>query len=134
MLSKQAAAAVISRLESAGAPAAAASAVHSTSPKRRAWDAHLMAALEAGADWTEYGVYAAGTCLAGLLDKVHVYDPDVMLYDPGLQEDGSGFRSPAVMAKAFDPGGRNVFVVLQSIGGSDAVQAAAAMYPHLKPV
>jgi hypothetical protein len=48
--------AVISRLESAGGT--------------RAWDAHLMAALEGEADWTEYGVYAAGTCLAGLLDKV----------------------------------------------------------------
>lgn len=133
-MSKEAAAAVISRLESAAAAAAAARAAHSTNPNRRAWDAHLMAALENGADWTEYGVYAAGTCLAGLLDKVHVYDPDVRLYDPDLQEDGSGFRSPAVMSRAFDPDGRNVFVVLQSIGGSDAVQAAAAMYSHLKPV
>jgi hypothetical protein len=39
------------------------------------------------------------------------------LYDPALQENGSRFKDPAAMARAFDPGGEDVFVVLQSIGG-----------------
>ena len=53
-----------------------------------------------------------------LLDEVHVYDPGVRLYDPDLQEDGSGFKDPAVMARAFAPGGsQDIFVA----GTSDAL-------------
>jgi hypothetical protein len=63
---------------------------------------------------------------------VHVHDPSVRLYDPNLQEDGSGFGDPAVMSRAFDVNGPDIFVVLQSIGGSDAAQAAAALHDHLQ--
>ena len=91
-------------------------------------------------DWTEYGVYAAGTCLEGLMDEVHFADPHVRLYDAALQEDGSKFKDGAAMARAF--AGKKgsgagvgddapVFAVLQSIGGSDAMEAATALYPHL---
>ena len=103
------------------------------------WDAYLFRALEGGLDWTEYGVYAAGTCLEGLMDEVHFADPHVRLYDAALQEDGSKFKDGAAMARAF-AGKRErasagddapVFAVLQSIGGSDAMEAATALYPHL---
>ena len=104
------------------------------------WDAYLFRALEGGLDWTEYGVYAAGTCLEGLMDEVHFADPHVRLYDAALQEDGSKFKDGAAMARAF--AGKKgsgagsgddapVFAVLQSIGGSDAMEAATALYPHL---
>lgn len=74
VMSREAAEAVISRLESAASRSGPAA---NSSRASSAYDAHLMAALETGADWTEYGLYAAGTCLAGLLDKVHVHDPSV---------------------------------------------------------
>ena len=120
VLSKEAALAVIRRLGAAA-------------DRGKRWDQHLMAALDAGADWTEYGLYAAGACLEGLLRDVHVHDPATRLYDPLLQEDGSWFRDSAAMARAFDPHGADVFVVLQSIGGSDAAEAAAALHPHVTP-
>jgi len=102
------------------------------------WDAYLISTLESGLDWTEYGLYAAGTCLSGLLDEVHVLDPLLRLYDPGLQEDGSRWRNPGAMKRAFSYEGNGqikyLFMVLQSIGGSDVVQAVSALHPHLKPV
>ena len=129
VMSKRAALAVISKLQDIAAAAKRGSFIATQS-----WDAYLMSALETGADWTEYGLYAAGTCLAGLLEEVHVHDPNVRLYDPELQEDGSAYTDQQRMARAFDPEGKDLFVVLQSIGGSNAVEAAAAMYAHVKPV
>ena len=104
------------------------------------WDAYLFRALEGGLDWTEYGLYAAGTCLEGLMDEVHFSDPHVRLYDAALQEDGSKLKDGKAMARAFagkkgsGAGGGDdapVFAVVQSIGGSDAMEAASALYPHL---
>ena len=95
---------------------------------KRGWDEYLFSALEDGLDWTEYGLYAAGTCLDGSFNRHHVVDPKVRLYDAALQEDGSKFMDPKVMNEAFGP---NPFVVVQSIGGSDATSAADALYSHL---
>ena len=95
---------------------------------KRGWDEYLFSALEDGLDWTEYGLYAAGTCLDGSFNRHHVVDPKVRLYDAALQEDGSKFMDPKVMNEAFGP---NPFVVVQSIGGSDATSVADALYSHL---
>ena len=95
---------------------------------KRGWAEYLFSALEDGLDWTEYGLYAAGTCLDGSFSRYYVVDPSVRLYDAALQEDGSKFMDPKVMNEAFGP---NPFVVLQSIGGSDATSAADALYSHL---
>lgn len=128
MLSTRAARATMSRLER-------------VSNDGERWDAYLFRALEGGLDWTEYGLYAAGTCLEGLMDEVHFSDPHVRLYDAALQEDGSKFKDVKAMARAFagkkgsgaGGGGDDapVFAVVQSIGGSDAMEAASALYPHL---
>eukprot|EP00588_Corethron_pennatum_P012408 CAMPEP_0194273958 /NCGR_PEP_ID=MMETSP0169-20130528/7177_1 /TAXON_ID=218684 /ORGANISM="Corethron pennatum, Strain L29A3" /LENGTH=483 /DNA_ID=CAMNT_0039017051 /DNA_START=113 /DNA_END=1564 /DNA_ORIENTATION=- len=132
VLSKRAAVATLERLERAAA-AVVRPGMH--------WDEYLMNTLETGLDWTEYGLYAAGTCLSGLLEEVHVLDPSLRLYDAGLQEDGSRWSDPGALRRAFASGGntghgrrKNLFVVLQSIGGSTPVQAMTALYPHLKPV
>jgi hypothetical protein len=122
VLSAAAAAAVTAALGRVGAGA------------EQAWDHYLMAALDSGADWTEYGLYAAGTCLDGLLDQVHMIDPAIRLYDPVLQEDGSRVTNATVTSMAFDPRGRDVFVVLQSIGGSDAAKIAQVLHMHMKAV
>ena len=104
------------------------------------WDLYLISTLESGLDWTEYGLYAAGTCLSGLLEEVHVADPLVKLYDAELQEDGSKWK-PEDMKKVFSSKGslehdsiKFVFMVLQGIGGSNVVQAVSALYPHIKPI
>lgn len=128
VMSKRAAVATLERLEQTAA-AVLRPGMH--------WDEYLMNTLETGLDWTEYGLYAAGTCLSGLLEEVHVLDPSVRLYDAGLQEDGSRWRDPGTLQRAFASGGHGkqyLFMVLQSIGGSTPVQAVAALYPHLKPV
>ena len=73
------------------------------------------------------------------MDEVHFADPHVRLYDAALQEDGSRFRDGAAMARARGKKGSGAGVgderpsspVLQSIGGSDAMEAATALYPHL---
>ena len=69
-------------------------------------------------------------CLEGMQEEVHYRDPKLRLYDAPLQEDGSRFRDPAAMSRAFDADAP-VFLVLQSIGGSDAAGAAEAVWPHL---
>lgn len=94
------------------------------------WDERLFRTLDEGLDWTEYGMYAAGACLEGMQEEVHYRDPKLRLYDATLQEDGSRFRDPAAMSRAFDADAP-VFLVLQSIGGSDAAGAAEAVWPHL---
>jgi hypothetical protein len=106
------------------------------------WDARLFASLDAGLDWTEYGLYAAFACLEGTFEDVHVIDATDRLYDAGLQEDGSKFANLDRMKSAFGVfandgieksvrASRSLFVVVQSIGGSDPRSAARAVAPFL---
>jgi len=113
------------------------------------WDARLFRSLDSGLDWTEYGVYAAFLCVEGTFHETHFVDPTRELYDAKLQEDGSKFANPNAMRAAFgrdgdgDGGRKNkgsgavktekqtLFVVVQSIGGSDPVGAARAVKPFI---
>ena len=111
--------------------------------KETRWDARLFRSLDSGLDWTEYGLYAAFACVEGTFDEVHFVDAGLELYDAALQQDGSKFADADAMRAAFgthpsgrDGGGdgngkRALFVVVQSIGGSDPVAAARAVKPFL---
>jgi hypothetical protein len=111
------------------------------------WDKRLFRSLDSGLDWTEYGIYAAFLCVEGTFHETHFVDPQRELYDANLQEDGSKFANPNAMRAAFGrdgdgDGGRKkkrngakkkqtLFVVVQSIGGSDPVGAARAVKPFI---
>lgn len=111
------------------------------------WDKRLFRSLDSGLDWTEYGIYAAFLCVEGTFHETHFVDPQRELYDAHLQEDGSKFANPNAMRAAFGrdgdgDGGRKkkgsgaekkqtLFVVVQSIGGSDPVGAARAVKPFI---
>lgn len=103
------------------------------------WDSRLFRMLDTGLDWTEYGIYAAWACVSGVFDHVHEFDPKMQLYDAKLQEDGSKFSDLETMRDAFQSNGDNInrkrslFVVVQSIGGSDPRGAASAVKPYVLP-
>ena len=106
--------------------------------ERTRWDARLFRSLDSGLDWTEYGIYAAFACVEGTFGETHFVDATRELYDAELQEDGSKFADAGAMRAAFGAGDfslkekkRALFVVVQSIGGSDPVGAASAVRPFL---
>ena len=114
--------------------------------KKTRWDERLFRSLDSGLDWTEYGIYAAFACVEGTFDETHFVDPRRELYDANLQEDGSRFADADAMRAAFgmsntgdgekkkipdDDVKRALFVVVQSIGGSDPVGAARAVKPFI---
>ena len=103
--------------------------------ERTRWDARLFRSLDSGLDWTEYGIYAAFACVEGTFGETHFVDATRELYDAKLQEDGSKFADAGAMRAAFGAGEgkrkRALFVVVQSIGGSDPVGAASAVRPFL---
>jgi len=103
--------------------------------ERTRWDARLFRSLDSGLDWTEYGIYAAFACVEGTFGETHFVDATRELYDAELQEDGSKFADAGAMRAAFGAGEgqkkRALFVVVQSIGGSDPVGAASAVRPFL---
>ena len=77
--------------------------------------------------------------MSGVFDHVHEFDPKMQLYDAKLQEDGSKFSDLETMRDAFQSNGDNInrkrslFVVVQSIGGSDPRGAASAVKPYVLP-
>lgn len=108
------------------------------------WDTHLFNSLDSGLDWTEYGVYAAFACVSNVFEEKHgVFDDQTRLYDASLQEDGSKFSDETIMRDAFHGDDhamttnkkkkKSLFVVVQSIGGSDPRSAARALKPYVLP-